>query len=274
MQGRLSPPVGDRIQAFPTGVWQEEFGLCRELGLGCLEWVYEYQDVLANPLSSQAGAREIFRMAKSADVQVSSVVADYFMTQKLFGECMCEVEKATNVLEKLIRQCVVAQIPLLELPFVDQSALLTEKDRVDVVKNILPVLINYNNCGVRIAFETSLEPTLFKEFIESFSPVRVFVNYDMGNSAASGFNPLDEFKLLGSHITNVHIKDRVYMGGTVPLGEGDTDFDLVFSELKRINYQGDYVLQAARQDLSSDFRESSYKKTVLSYIEFISPYLA
>ena len=46
----------------------------------------------------------------------------------------------------------------------------------------------------------------------------------------------------------MHIKDRVFNGTTVPLGDGDTDFNSVFKSLKDIEYKGNFILQTARSD--------------------------
>ena len=72
------------------------------------------------------------------------------------------------------------------------------------------------------------------------------VNYDSGNSASLGYCPCEEFAAYGNRIGSVHIKDRIRGGGTVPLGEGDTDLPAVFDGLHRIGYGGDYILQVAR----------------------------
>jgi L-ribulose-5-phosphate 3-epimerase len=48
MQGRLSPPVGGRIQSFPVDCWREEFFRAREAGLNCIEWVYEFETEARN----------------------------------------------------------------------------------------------------------------------------------------------------------------------------------------------------------------------------------
>ena len=45
---------------------------------------------------------------------------------------------------------------------------------------------------------------------------------------------------------NVHIKDRKYNGITVPLGQGDANFDKVFKNLSKFSYQGNLILQTAR----------------------------
>ena len=273
MQGRLSAPINEEIQAFPISVWQKELAVCEKLGLGCLEWVYEYPTVADNPLNTRNGAAHLAKLLARHRVRVNSVVADYFMIKKLFGVSMSEVNNALKVFEQLIDNCAIAKIPLLELPFVDRSALRNERDRKKIVENLAPIIRKTAKSGVRISLETSLEPKIFRDLIDAFKPVEVFANYDMGNSAALGYDPTEEITLLGNSIANVHIKDRVYNGKTVPLGEGDTDFPRVFRELNRIGYRGDYILQAARQDLSSDYREPDCRKTISSYIEFILHYL-
>ena len=42
------------------------------------------------------------------------------------------------------------------------------------------------------------------------------------------------------------MKDRVLNGNTVPLGDGNADFNSVFKNLNSIGYQGNYILQTAR----------------------------
>jgi hexulose-6-phosphate isomerase len=72
------------------------------------------------------------------------------------------------------------------------------------------------------------------------------VNYDTGNSAALGFDPVEEFAAYGPRVLNVHIKDRVFGGNTVPLKTGATKFPIVFAELAKIGYSGNLILQTAR----------------------------
>jgi L-ribulose-5-phosphate 3-epimerase len=72
------------------------------------------------------------------------------------------------------------------------------------------------------------------------------VNYDSGNSASLGYDPLEEFAAYGSSIGSVHVKDRILEDGTVPLGTGNANFDLIADRLKMIGYKGDFILEAAR----------------------------
>ena len=100
---------------------------------------------------------------------------------------------------------------------------------------------------IQIAFESDFEPKKLKKFIGHFSGKRnIGINYDMGNSASYGYNPIEEFYEYGDSIINAHIKDRKFRGPTVRLGNGDVDFPVVFESFKKIGYQGDYILQTAR----------------------------
>ena len=44
-----------------------------------------------------------------------------------------------------------------------------------------------------------------------------------------GYEINEEFSCYSKRIKNIHIKDRKFKGTTVPLGEGDVDFKLLFA---------------------------------------------
>jgi hexulose-6-phosphate isomerase len=101
---------------------------------------------------------------------------------------------------------------------------------------------------IKIAFESEYSPDNLTNFIDKFNPDLFGINYDIGNSAALGFDPKEELRKYGKRIINVHIKDRKLGGTTVPLGRGNADFVNVFSGLAKICYGGNYILQTARAD--------------------------
>jgi hexulose-6-phosphate isomerase len=82
--------------------------------------------------------------------------------------------------------------------------------------------------------------------MERFDPSVFGVNYDIGNSAALGFDPQEELLCYGERILNVHVKDRLLGGATVPLGTGNADFEKVFASLGALGYRGNYIMQTAR----------------------------
>ena len=97
-----------------------------------------------------------------------------------------------------------------------------------------------------MVFESDFHPVELKRFISRFNSHSFGINYDTGNSAGLGLNPIDEFDAIGDRILNVHIKDRPLGGTTVPLGEGHADLPIVFSLLEAQGYQANYILQTAR----------------------------
>ena len=41
MQGRLSEPQGEKIQAFPITSWQQEFKKASSCGFDVIEWIFD-----------------------------------------------------------------------------------------------------------------------------------------------------------------------------------------------------------------------------------------
>lgn len=172
------------------------------------------------------------------------------MQSRLFGEKKEIIKLNISILKKLINNCNIVGINIIEIPLVDNSSLKNKKQIDEFKKNLLKILNYSKKKKVRISLETDLQPRKFLKLIESFSPAKVYANFDMGNSAALNYDPENEIEILKNHIINVHIKDRLTGGSTVPLGEGNVDFKKVFKKLKNIKYNGELILQTARKDLN------------------------
>ena len=69
---------------------------------------------------------------------------------------------------------------------------------------------------------------------------------DSGNSASHGYDPVEETAAYGERISDIHIKDRVFGGGSVKLGDGDADIPGFFKLLERYDYSGPLIMQAYR----------------------------
>ncbi|MFZ4405374.1 MAG: sugar phosphate isomerase/epimerase, partial [Pseudobdellovibrionaceae bacterium] len=77
----------------------------------------------------------------------------------------------------------------------------------------------------------------------------------------------EEIGIYGDRIYNIHIKDRVLGGTTVPLGQGNADFRTVFVALSKIKYNNNLIFQSARS------ADGDHIGAMSKYIEFISPFL-
>jgi L-ribulose-5-phosphate 3-epimerase len=266
MSGRLSEKIDDRIQIFPINSWKEEFEKASKLGFDLIEWIFDI--VPNNPIMNKNKIKEIELLTKEFGVGINSVCADYFMEKKLFNVSELEIEKNLEILNELIHNCYFLGIKILEIPFVDISSLKTEEDKKGILKNLSKILPIAEKNHVKLTLETDLDPKSFRDLINLFDHPNIKANYDTGNSTSLGYDVREELKIFGSLIENIHIKDRKLHGGTVPLGTGDTNFKLFFSELKKIDYQGDFIIQGAREE-----PKITSEETCIKYINFVKKYI-
>lgn len=273
MSGRLSPPIENKIQAFPYHNWREEFPLAKEMGFECVEWIFEIPNMEINPICTDSGIAEMRRLSEQNGVKIASMVADNFMFERLFGNDEAEIRRAEDRLIFLIQQAHKAGISILELPLMGYASVREKHTQNQVVNNLQQALQLAEKFNVMLSLELDLPPDDFRYLLNEISHPYIGVNYDMGNSAMFGFDHVQEIAMLGEFIVNVHIKDGIQGGGTVPLGSGDTNFHGVLNALKNANYTGDYIFQAAREDISNNHDKRSVKETLSRYVNFIHPYL-
>ena len=246
MEGRLLPPTPGRFQCFPRERWAEEFAAAREAGLQSIEWIYDLHGADVNPLGTDTGIAELKRLSDATGVRVVSVCADWFMDRPLLRASTAEASERFARLLWLVTRCSKAGIERVVLPFVDASRMDGEAERAQVVKLLREALPAAERDRVELHLETDLDPAAFAGLLARVPHPMVRVNYDSGNSASLGYHPREELSAYGDRLGSVHLKDRVRGGGTVPLGTGDADLPGLFTELRRLGYRGDLVLQVAR----------------------------
>jgi hexulose-6-phosphate isomerase len=237
--------------------------LARVAGVSAIEWIYDLHGAEVNPIGTEGGISEIATLSAQSHVQVRSVCADYFMDRPLLRAQPSEIEERTRTLQWLLRQCARLGVLRLVLPFVDASRIDTEAERDVVVTALRQALPIADETGVELHLETSLSPSRFADLLARLPDPIVKVNYDSGNSASLGYDPVDEFAAYGARVGSVHIKDRVLGGGTVPLGTGNADLNALLMCLNKVGYQGDFVLQVAR---GADGDEVGWVKRNLDFV--------
>ena len=270
MQGRLSPPVGGRIQSFPAETWREEFSRAREAGLAGLEWVYEAETESANPLRSARGAEQVRALAEREGTSVLSVCADFYMVEQLTDESGRPDEAVIEHLRALLARVRAVGGTHVVLPFVDASSLRTAA-RVDgTIAALSQVSSDADRYGVELHLETDLLPETVAEMLETLDHPSFRANYDIGNSAALGRDPDQELSILGPWLGSVHIKDRALDGRTVPLGTGAVKFEKCLRRIQEAGYERPFVLQAARQPEISEVELARRNRTFLENVWSVS----
>ena len=267
IQGRLSPVKNNRIQSFPWDEWQSEFLKASKIQLNLIEWTIDSEKFSENPLLTQEGSKEIISLCAKYNIRIPSVTCDYLMENAIWKSDANYIRKGViSILEGMAK--VGAKV--LVVPLVDNSSL-KNASSVQLVKNFFIELIPaLDKTKVVVAFESDLRPKNLLEFIGMFDKKYFGINYDIGNSASLGFDPTEEFKVYGSRVINVHIKDRKLGGTTVPLGEGNADFSKVFYLLNEVNYKGNLIMQTARsKEGKHEEVLANYKKIVENWLENI-----
>lgn len=246
MQGRLSPLVDGRIQAFPWDAWRSEFAAAQRIGLGLMEWTLDQERLYDNPLMTEAGRDEIRQLAARHNVAVPSLTGDCFMQAPFWKAA----GKERAVLERdflaVCRACGALGVRFVVVPLVDNGRLEDRAQEDGLIAFLAAQVEELARLDVVIVFESDFSPAELARFIARLDPTRFGINYDIGNSAALGFDPCEELAAYGPRVLNVHVKDRLLGGTTVPLGSGNAQFDLVFAALGRLGYRGNLILQTAR----------------------------
>lgn len=246
VQGRLSPIVNGKIQAFPALTWRDEFAWAREDGFNVIEWVLDTVDLDKNPLLTLEGRKEILQLKKEYNIDVPSICADYFMQVSIVSEDQKVAKQSFDMLTHVVSVAREVNIKFLEVPLIgDSSVKDLQKMRQfrEILTKILPIL---EKSELKILLEMDLSPDQMLNFFSKRVPEWLFINYDCGNSAYWKYDLDTEMENYGNRIANVHIKDCTPESYSVPLGEGAVDFDKFFSYLRKFNYQGDFILQSVR----------------------------
>lgn len=266
MQGRLTNPKGRGIQFFPFDNWEKEFYTAQKLELDEIEFIFDYDNYVQNPLWTPEGIKQIEKLKEETGIQINTVCFDYFMRRPFYKAAPEEQdlirEENTKIIKQILGSMEQLGIGLIEVPLVDASSLSNNIEKAAFREWLLQI-VESTNQSIRFGLETDLNPMDFLKYLKGFNSVQIGANYDSGNSSGIGYDVYEEVTILKDYIYNIHIKDRVYHGTTVQLGTGSADFDRMFQGLKKIGYRHNFILQAAR---GTDGEEES---NISEQIEFV-----
>lgn len=248
MQGRLSDLIDGKIQAFPVSSWQTEFAKAEAIGLSLMEWTIDQNGLYLNPLMTDTGRKEIAKLCYRHKLQIESVTGDCFMQAPFWKTSPDKSLDLKRDFLAVCESCADLGISTIVLPLVDNGRIETSSQENILIEYLISNLDLLRRKSLRIAFEIDFEPKEVLRFITRLPSCTFGINYDIGNSAALGFDATEELSLYGDRVINVHIKDRILGGGTVPLLTGAADFEIVFKMFKTLNYSGNFILQTARAD--------------------------
>ena len=262
MQGRLSHNDDGKIQSFPKDNWENEFCEGKKLNFDLIEWTLDFEEIYKNPLMNKYGQKKILALSNKYLIEIPSLTGDCFMQNPFWKSN----KNNKNYLEKLFVDVVNCSSSIgirhIVVPLVDNGRISNKIEELHLKSFLTKNFELFRSKKVCILFESDFNPKKLKRFINDFPDDIFGINYDVGNSASLGFNPIEEINSYGNRIYNVHLKDREYRGNTVNFGDGDANFDLVFKYLKKISYEHNFIIQGARAE------DKDHAKTLKFYKKF------
>jgi len=246
MQGRLSPPQGERVQFFPTD-WEEEFVLAKKMNFSGVTWFLDTNIKDFDPIAFWTDPSSLARIDQARQVLPIHSIACGLVP--LFG-----AEKEKTIRD--FRLLLPALAPRLHSRVICIALLLHTAPHTDLEKNeSIETLQTLSDIalplGLKIALESEMSAPELISFIQSARSPAVGVCYDVGSATAYGFDCAQEIHTLGNTIFEVHLKDHkkghvIGKDASVQLSTGDTPFGDCFAALQQIEYRGGYTMQAWR----------------------------
>src|SRR6185312_4760641 len=149
-------------------------------------------------------------------------------------------------LDLVLASAAAVGIEFIVIPLVDNGRIENAEQAAMLLRALLDRSASLTQRRLKIVFESDAPPAELARFIADFPQENFGINYDIGNSASLGYECSEEISCYAARILNVHVKDRLRGGTTVPLGSGAAQLASAIRGLEQAGYRGQYILQTAR----------------------------
>ncbi len=241
-QGRLTHNPKGLLQHFPQENWEEEFKIASSVGLSFIELLTERDFNSKNPVWSDKGRNTIRSIAKSNNLEIYSICADYIIDHSFSN---INADDTIDMMKSLFKASEELSCKMIILPFLEENNI--TKDNLNKYVSIIQNLSELNkNEKTILAIESLLEARDLRKLIEKVNKKNVRCVFDTGNRVNFRQDLYDEILILDDLISHVHIKDKNSNDTNVILGTGLVNFNSVFSALSKIKYRGNYNFETTR----------------------------
>jgi L-ribulose-5-phosphate 3-epimerase len=180
MQGRLSPPIDGKIQAFPWPYWENEFSVAAGIGLSSMEWTLDQDRIFDNPLMTLSGQEIIRRHATQSGVAISSLTGDCFMQAPFWKAGDQSRRQLIATFEKVLLACASVKIEIVVVPLVDNGALTSNQEQSALEETLISFVPLLRKHKLKVAFESDYPPPQLSKFIERLPADEFGINFDIG----------------------------------------------------------------------------------------------
>ena len=155
-------------------------------------------------------------------------------------------------MKKLVENSAYLGIKNVVIPLVDESSIKDFWENKELNESFVKIMHIFEEFNIEASFELDLAPKDIVTFINNIGSNKAKINYDIGNSAAHGYNIYEELSSYGHLINDIHLKDRAYKGGPVFFGTGKAEFGVLFDYIYETKFRGPIVMQSYRDDKGID----------------------
>lgn len=251
-QGRHLRIIKKKIQIFPEKDWKKELTLFKYTKLNYIEWVVSDDNFKSNPLTKKQGHKIINKYLKKNKIKCRSVDLDFIARKNIFKFSKIEIVEFFQKIKIIFNNANKIGIKYLIFPFLENSSP-NSKYKLNELIKLLNEIHEKLPSKLLILIETDLSPKKLLRFIKKMNQ-KIFINYDLGNSASKNFD-FNEEKKYFKFVKNIHLKDRVKNGSTVRFGEGNANFKELFKFLLKNKFNCNFTLQPARSKCNKDIKE-------------------
>ena len=266
VQGRLVDLIDGKIQAFPRDDWEKELKIAAENNINFIELTVDLKNIWENPITSKIGQEYLKGKLSKPKINPLACTADFIMHNPPWFGGIDNFNRMKFITEEVIDGLSNLDCKIIVIPFVDESSIknINHQIAIDFLKSLTKVL---EKKEIKVAIESDFEPKKLKSFIAELPSELFGINYDIGNSASLGYDFYEEFDSYFERIIHIHIKDRIFNGTTVPLGEGNANLKDCFKILRKEKYEGNFSMQTARDP------SGKHVQAMLRYIKIVDELL-
>ena len=134
MQGRLSPMVGNKIQAFPSKNWFKEFKIAKAIGISLMEWTIDQKNLYKNPLLTETGRNKIQLLSKKFNIRIESLTGDCFMQSSFWKFENYKRQKLQKDFLNIVKASSQVGIKKIVVPLVDNGSLQNLSQQKIIIK--------------------------------------------------------------------------------------------------------------------------------------------
>ena len=228
--------------------WERLFKVAAQIGFEGIE-LGVGEDYSKTKLWNKEGRQELKALSKASKVAIASICIHAYWRFSFAGSEGEISRTAQKIAEEAAAIAHEVGAKNLLIPVTSAEGVTAEEARTRWIEGIKSCASTAENCDVIFALENVGQPFAtngrqLASIVDEINSPAVKVYYDPGNAIYKDLDPLEDIRVLGSRISQVHMKDP----GGDHLGEGKMRIPSVIKELKAIGYNGWIMLETPPTD--------------------------